>query len=72
MPRRTGFRFATTPQDPQLADFINVGDLRLRVPDAKPDPFDKITKPKLLFRVGSRSCPHSKFGIGSVNRSLDP
>lgn len=72
MPRWTGIRFATASQDPQFADLVNVGDFQLRVRDAKPDPFDMITDPKLLLGVGSRAHSHSEFGIRSLDRSLDP
>lgn len=72
MPRRTGIQFSTTPQDPQLADLINVGDFQLWVHDAKPDSFDMITNLKLLLGVGSRTHPHSEFGIGSIKGSRYP
>jgi hypothetical protein len=71
VPRWSGLQFAATPQDLQLADFVNVSDFELGINDSKSNPFDTIANPELLFAVGSGTHGDSKFRLDSIRPSLN-
>jgi hypothetical protein len=43
----------------------------MRIRNPKPYSFDRIAASELLFSLGSRTHPNSKFGSGASNGSLD-
>ena len=67
MPRRDGIQFTATPQGSQLAHFVNVSDFELWIHNPKPNPFDTIANPQLLFGLERRNRPRLE-----IPNRLDP